>query len=91
MRHGPQATIQQGTWLVGAQLAPGTYQATVTSGCYWERLRDFEGGLSSIIANSFVAEGGSQFVTIASGHVGFTSTAACGTWSPTTPRLMHSG
>jgi hypothetical protein len=50
-RHGTQSTIADGVWLVGAQLAPGDYRADVRSGCYWERLRHFDGSLDAILAS----------------------------------------
>jgi hypothetical protein len=80
-RQGAQASIPPGVWLVGSQITPGTYRATVQSGCYWERLRDFTGTLSGIIANDFVSSAGSQLVSIAAGDVGFSNDADCGTWT----------
>jgi hypothetical protein len=76
-----QAAISSGTWLVGAQVTAGTYQANASSGCYWERLRDFTGSLSAIIANNFVSGAGPQLVSIAAGDIGFTTTSSCGTWT----------
>jgi hypothetical protein len=79
---GSQATIRPGTWLVGQQIVPDTYKATPTkSGCYWERRTDFRADISGIIANDFVSSTGQQFVTIASGDVGFVSDPDCGTWT----------
>jgi hypothetical protein len=80
-RLGFQAVIPSGTWLVGAQIAGGTYQVNASSGCYWERLRDFTGSLSSIIANDYVSGAGPQLVSIAAGDVGFTTNSSCGTWT----------
>ena len=76
-----QAAISPGTWLVGTQITSGTYQANASSGCYWERLRDFTGGVTSIIANNFVSAAGPQLVSIAAGDVGFTTNFSCGTWA----------
>jgi len=76
-----QAVISKGTWLVGAQISSGTYQANASSGCYWERLRDFTGSLSSIIANNFISGAGPQLVSIAAGDTGFTTNSSCGTWT----------
>jgi hypothetical protein len=78
---GFQAVLPSGTWLVGAQIASGTYQANASSGCYWERLRDFTGNLSGIIANDFVSSAGPQLVSIAASDIGFTTTSNCGTWT----------
>ena len=78
---GFQTVVPPGVWLVGSQVAPGTYRATVSAGCYWERLRDFTGNLSAIIANEFVSSAGSQLVAIASGDVGFSTDEECGPWT----------
>lgn len=80
-RGGAQASITPGMWLVGSQVAAGTYRANVSSGCYWERLRNFEGVIASIIANDFISSAGQQLVTIAPGDVGFNTDGDCGTWS----------
>ena len=77
---GAQIGIQTGTWLVGAQIAPGTYQAQAASGCYWERLRNFGGLSAAIISNHFVSSAGPQLVSIAATDVGFT-TDGCGSWT----------
>ncbi len=82
-RYGHQATITPGIWRVGTQITPGTYRASVRSGCYWERLRNFQGVLASIISNDFVASGGTRYVTIRPGDVGFQSDGDCGTWTRT--------
>jgi hypothetical protein len=50
--------------------------------CYWERVRNFEGTLDSVVANSFISSPGSAVVTIANTDVGFGTDADCGTWSP---------
>jgi hypothetical protein len=80
-RQGAQNGIPPGRWLVGSQLAPGTYRVNANDGCYWERLSDFTGELGAIVANDFVSAGGQQLVTIAAGDVGFYSDQDCGTWS----------
>lgn len=81
-RVGMQSDLRPGKWLVGSQVAPGTYSATVGDGCYWERLRNFEGGIDAIIANDFVATGGARFITIGANDVGFSNDGDCGTWTP---------
>jgi hypothetical protein len=83
-RGGVQTSISPGMWLVNGQVTPGTYRANVSSGCYWERLRNFEGVLNSIIANDFVSSAGQQIVTISPGDVGFNTDGECGTWTRTT-------
>lgn len=80
-RHGTQTNIQGGRWLVGTQVASGVYVAQTSRGCYWERLRDFTGRISGIIANDFVADGGRQLVAIKAGDLGFSTTDDCGTWT----------
>ena len=79
-RHGLQTSITGGTWLVGLQVAPGTYRAVVTSTCYWERLRSFAGDLNAIIENDFINTPQQVFVTMSGGEVGFNTDASCGTW-----------
>jgi hypothetical protein len=66
-----------GTWRVGAEVAPGTYRAPGGGSCYWARLRNFTGGLNSIIANGGFSK--NQTVTIQSSDTGF-ETRDCGTW-----------
>jgi hypothetical protein len=81
-RHGPQSSIPAGVWLVGSQVAPGTYQVTPTASCYWERLRHFQHqGNTGVIANGFGAPGKTQSVTIAATDVGFGTDTNCGTWA----------
>ena len=81
-RQPAQTTIRAGVWLVGAQVATGTYQANVQSGCYWERMRAFTGTVSGdVIANEFISSSTTRLVTIAATDVGFKSTAECGTWT----------
>lgn len=69
-------------WLVGAQIQPGTYRTSAQAGCYWERLRNFQGTVSaSVIANNFVSSPGPQLVTISASDAGFDTDDSCGTWS----------
>lgn len=80
-RGGAQSSIAPGMWLVNGQVTPGTYRTNAAAGCYWERLRNFQGVLGSILANDFVSSAGPQVVTIAPGDVGFNTDGDCGTWS----------
>ena len=81
-RHGSQSSIPPGVWLVGSQIAPGTYQVSSAAGCYWERLRHFQyQGVGAVIANSFSAAAKTQTVTIVTGDVGFSNDGHCGTWT----------
>jgi hypothetical protein len=82
-RHPAQSTIPPGVWLVGSQIAPGTYQISSGAGCYWERLRNFEHVLGSIIANEFESAPTTQMVTISPRDVGFHNDGDCGTWTRT--------
>jgi len=42
--------IEPGLYLIGVDIEPGTYKGE-TEGCYWERLKDVDGGFGSIISN----------------------------------------
>jgi hypothetical protein len=68
----------QGTFLVGVDVAPGTYRARGGSYCYYARLRAFTGDLGAIIANDNPR--GATIVTISRTDKGFMS-QGCGTWS----------
>ncbi|MFO7303683.1 MAG: Ig-like domain-containing protein [Acidobacteriota bacterium] len=78
---GSSTTIRPGVWLVGSQVPPGTYVTNASPGCYWERLRDFQHQLRSIVSNEFVSNGGRIRVTIRPGDVGFQTDGDCGTWT----------
>jgi hypothetical protein len=80
-RHGAQSDIGTGVWLVPQQVVSGMYRADARAGCYWERVRNFEGGVSSIIANQFVTSTGSRQIEIGFLDAGFHSAEACGTWT----------
>ena len=81
-RHGEQSDIHGGVWLVGRQVAAGTYEANSTGSCYWERLRGFGGTVSEdVISNDFVGNPGRVIVTIRSGDLGFMTDEDCGVWS----------
>jgi hypothetical protein len=81
-RRGFSTNITPGMWLVGSQIAPGTYRIGGGAGCYWERLRGFSGNFGDIIANNFSSTATVQFVTISGGDVGFNNDGDCGTWAP---------
>jgi hypothetical protein len=66
-----------GTFIVGVDVLPGTYQTAGGEGCYWERLRSFVGTLDAIIANANPQ--GTAIVTIGRGDRGFES-HDCGSW-----------
>lgn len=75
---GPKTTFGDGTYRVGADIAPGTYRSTGSGSCYWERQSSFGGGFESIIANEFAR--GQAVVTIQASDAGFKS-QGCGTWT----------
>ncbi|GIH05290.1 hypothetical protein Rhe02_33570 [Rhizocola hellebori] len=81
----PAATIAGGTWIVGEDIQPGTYRATVPDesiGCYWARLSGLTGELDAILANANLEAGDRATVVIADGDAGFTSNR-CGSWEKT--------
>ncbi|MET7288567.1 hypothetical protein [Streptomyces sp. NPDC005573] len=71
-----------GMFKVGPDIAPGTYRSTgnADDSCYWERTKDAEHGLDSIIANDNVT--GNAVVTIRSTDAYF-KTTGCGKWKKT--------
>ena len=73
----PEPGYGDGTWIVGAEITPGTYAAPGSDLCYWARLNGFGGSLDEIIANELGS--GRQIVTIDSGDSGF-ETRGCGRW-----------
>ena len=68
----------QGTYIVGVDIAAGTWSAPGGSSCYWERVSGFGGEIADIIANDFGAT--SPIVSIAADDAGFSS-SQCGTWT----------
>lgn len=72
------SSFGQGAYIVGVDVAAGTWRASGGQSCYWERLRGFSGELGDIIANDFLS--GSALVTIATTDKGFAS-SGCGTWT----------
>ena len=67
-----------GAYIVGTDMEPGTYRSSGGRNCYYERLRDFTGGMNSIIANGNTNN--PTIVTIAPTDAGFQSNG-CGTWT----------
>ncbi|MFE6619589.1 hypothetical protein ACFZBP_23985 [Streptomyces sp. NPDC008086] len=68
-----------GMFRVGVDIAPGTYKSTgnTDDSCYWERAKDADHGLESIIANDNVT--GSAVVTISASDAYF-KTTGCQGW-----------
>ena len=78
---GPATSIPgDGTFRVGVDVQPGTYQSSGSDECYWARLSGLGGSVNDIIANSNAA--GPQVVQVASSDVAF-KTQNCGTWNLT--------
>lgn len=73
------APFGDGTYIVGTDIAAGTWQAPGGDACYWQRLSSFSGSLDAIIANDNPS--GPVVVTIAPNDLGFSSDG-CGVWSP---------
>jgi hypothetical protein len=79
---GPATQIEDGTWLVGEDVAPGTYRlaAPVSSGmCYWGIYK--AGTNQADIVDNGVETGGRPTVTLKAGQE-FKS-SGCGTWMKT--------
>jgi hypothetical protein len=71
-----------GMFRVGVDIAPGTYRSTGNTDdlCYWERAKDAEHGLDSILANDNVT--GTAVVTISPQDAYF-KTTGCKDWKKT--------
>ncbi|MDQ6847547.1 MAG: hypothetical protein M3019_08210 [Candidatus Dormibacteraeota bacterium] len=75
----PFVTFSDGQYRVGQDIHAGTYRLRAQpSSCYWEREKDFNGGVDSILANDNTAS--YAVVTILPSDAGFMS-RGCGTWS----------
>lgn len=75
--------FEQGTYIVGTDVEPGTYQASSGELCSWLRLAGFRFSRRDIIERGFVRRGVPPTVRIESGDAGFSS-SGCGTWRQTT-------
>lgn len=75
---GPADTIDQdGTYVIGTELQPGTYHTSPAGECYWARLSS-TANESDIIANHIAT--GPTTVTIDKTDAAFLS-QGCGTWT----------
>ena len=74
-----RTAFDSGTYVVGTDIAPGTYRSAGGDGCYWARLTGFGGTLPEVIANTNAT--GPTVVTIAASDGGFTSNG-CEPWTP---------
>jgi hypothetical protein len=76
----PASTFTDGDWVVGADIAAGTYKSVNGYDCYWELARGFDHDLTEIITTD--NSPGSATVTIPATAARFTS-KGCGTWNRT--------
>lgn len=72
------SAFDDGMYIVGTDIEPGTYRNTGQQGCYWARLSNFNGGLDGIIANDNTDT--ATIVTIQASDKGFDSNG-CGSWT----------
>ncbi len=72
----PAAIQDDGTFLVGTDVAPGTYKSEGGGSCYWARLSDTTGD-GIIVNGGFTTH---QIVTIKRSDKAF-QTSSCGSWS----------
>lgn len=73
-----KTSFDDGTYIVGTDLEPGTYRNTGDQGCYWARLSGFGGTTDEIISNDNTDT--AAIVTISTSDKGFQSNG-CGTWT----------
>jgi hypothetical protein len=73
-----KTTFEDGMYIVGTDITPGTYKNSGGEGCYWARLKGFGNTVRDIIANDLVDN--PTIVTIKSSDKGFESND-CGTWT----------
>jgi hypothetical protein len=74
---------EEGVLLVGSEVKPGTYRATVPEdsvNCYWARLKGTSGSLDDLIANGNGEPKQRMVVTIHSSDKAFEQ-HGCGTWT----------
>jgi hypothetical protein len=71
------ALAQDGTWLVGTDIQPGTYRSSSDESCYWARLANTSGDFDAILSNG---NGANQLVTIAKSDNAFES-VHCAPWT----------
>ena len=87
----PGQPFGDGTYLVGAEIAPGRYHASDPTGsCYWTRLGSFDGDRYFGYANSddILGYGSLAIVDILETDAGFRS-SGCGTWSEANPQVAE--
>ena len=67
-----------GAFIVRYRHHPGTYRSSASGDCYWQRERNWTGGIGGIIANGIGTS--HPVVSISVSDTGFSSTS-CGTWT----------
>lgn len=81
----PAGIFPDGQWLVGGDIQPGTYSATVPAGspgCTWERNASTDGTASSVLETGTAKEGEALVVGIKDTDKIFQS-RGCGIWRRT--------
>lgn len=73
-----KTSFNDGIYIIGTDITPGTYKNTGSSGCYYARLSGFGGTIDNIVTNNNVDT--ATIVTIAPSDKGFDS-QNCGTWT----------
>ena len=73
-----KTSFEDGMYIVGADIKPGTYKSKGQSGCYYARLSGFGGTIDDIIANNNTDT--PAIVTVSASDKGFQS-KNCGTWT----------
>ncbi|HLH73918.1 MAG TPA: hypothetical protein VKX96_11600 [Chloroflexota bacterium] len=74
----PTSSFKDGVYIVGVDIAPGTWRSQGATACYWERRATFSGLTGDIIANDNTTS--AAVVTISSTDKGFKSDG-CGSWT----------
>jgi hypothetical protein len=77
----PETPRGSGIWRIGRDMRVGTWRAENPVGtCRWERLADFGGSDTEVIASGIATVPGPVVVTIEDTDAGFAA-AGCGTWT----------
>lgn len=73
--------LRSGTWKVPTEIKPGTYVTTagtgLLGGCYWARVKSFDGEMNSLIANGLVEAGSRGRFTVKASDKGVELTGDC--------------
>jgi len=79
----PVTSFPDGQWLIGADIQPGNYSATVpvgSPGCVWERTESTDGTAASVLESGTANEGQHIVVNVRTTDKVFQSNG-CGTWT----------